>query len=227
MRYTQCITSSSIQMESSRGLGSCVLRIVQCIMHFRCIAYAPSDTDALSLGRQTVAGWPVTSLPVTRRAVISEQASVQLYAVTSEGELHQYTAPPLSMLKVVKVPPWRFPTRFLHLFRARLVAMCSLALPGWALATGSPVTASGARASRLQSRRIHRLCPLRPLPCEDSAMPSHGELTHAEDLPMIAGLEEHMAETYGHEMVCLASTLQYTPYCAHFTRTRVVHLLCT
>ena len=155
-------------MESSRGLGSCVLRIVQCIMHFRCIAYAPSDTDALSLGRQTVAGWPVTSLPVTRRAVISEQASVQLYAVTSEGELHQYTAPPLSMLKVVKVPPWRFPTRFLHLFRARLVAMCSLALPGWALATGSPATASAARAS-LQSRRPHCLCVLNSRPAERSA----------------------------------------------------------
>ena len=62
-----------------------------------------------------------------------DQAPVQLYAVTSEGELHQYDAPTLT--------------------------------------------------------------------CDDSAMPSHGELTLAEDLPVIAGLEERMAESYGHEMV--------------------------
>ena len=62
-----------------------------------------------------------------------DQAPMQLYAVTSEGVLHQYAAPPLT--------------------------------------------------------------------CDDSAMPSHGELTLAEDLPLVAGLEERMAESYGHEMV--------------------------
>ena len=37
----------------------------------------------------------------------------------------------------------------------------SSALPGWVgPATGIPATASGARASRLQSRRFHRLRPL-------------------------------------------------------------------
>ena len=62
-----------------------------------------------------------------------DQAPVQLYAVTSDGVLHQYAAPPLT--------------------------------------------------------------------CDDSALPSHGELTLAEDLPLVAGLEERMAESYGHEMV--------------------------
>ena len=47
--------------------------------------------------------------------------------------------------------------RLRRLLRARLVAPCSSALPGWALASGIPATASTARASRLQSRRSHRL----------------------------------------------------------------------
>ena len=49
------------------------------------------------------------------------------------------------------------PARLLCLLRARVVAPCSLALPVWAPATGRPATASGARASRLQSRPFHCL----------------------------------------------------------------------
>ena len=46
------------------------------------------------------------------------------------------------------------PARPLHLLRARLAAPCSSALPGRGPATGRPAAASGARASRLQSRRF-------------------------------------------------------------------------
>ena len=48
------------------------------------------------------------------------------------------------------------PARLLRLLRARLAAHSS-ALPGRGPATGTPATAPGARASRLQSRRVHRL----------------------------------------------------------------------
>ena len=44
------------------------------------------------------------------------------------------------------------PARLLRLLRARLEALGSSALPGRGRATGRPVSASGARASRLQSR---------------------------------------------------------------------------
>ena len=44
------------------------------------------------------------------------------------------------------------PTRLLCLLRARLAALGSSALPGRGRPTGHPATASGARASRLQSR---------------------------------------------------------------------------
>ena len=44
------------------------------------------------------------------------------------------------------------PARLLLLLRARLVATCSAALPGWPPDTGTPATASAARASHLQSR---------------------------------------------------------------------------
>ena len=53
------------------------------------------------------------------------------------------------------------PARLLCLLRPRLVAPCSSALPGWAPASGIPATASGARASRLQSRRFRRVWPYR------------------------------------------------------------------
>ena len=49
------------------------------------------------------------------------------------------------------------PARLLRLLRARLAAPGSSALPGRGRPTGRPATASGARASRLQSRRFHRL----------------------------------------------------------------------
>ena len=51
----------------------------------------------------------------------------------------------------------RAPSRPLCLFRARLAALGSSALPGRGRSTERPATASGARASRLQSRRCHRL----------------------------------------------------------------------
>eukprot|EP00964_Phaeocystis_antarctica_P014792 scaffold8163_cov78-Phaeocystis_antarctica.AAC.2 len=49
------------------------------------------------------------------------------------------------------------PARVLRLLWARLAALTSSALPGRGRPTGSPATASGARASRLQRRRYHRL----------------------------------------------------------------------
>ena len=49
------------------------------------------------------------------------------------------------------------PARLLCLLRARLAALGSSALPGRGRPTGRPGTASAARASRLQSRRFHRL----------------------------------------------------------------------
>ena len=49
------------------------------------------------------------------------------------------------------------PARPLRLLRARLAALGGSALPGRGRATGRPATASGARASRLQSRRFQRL----------------------------------------------------------------------
>ena len=54
--------------------------------------------------------------------------------------------------------PWAAPpARRLRFLRARLVALGSAALPGRARPTERPATASGARASRLQGRRCHRL----------------------------------------------------------------------
>ena len=49
------------------------------------------------------------------------------------------------------------PARLPHLLSARLAAQGSSALAGCPPATGSPAAASAARASRLQSRRFHRL----------------------------------------------------------------------
>ena len=49
------------------------------------------------------------------------------------------------------------PARLLRLVRARLAALGSSALPGRGRATGRPATASGSRASRLQSRLFHGL----------------------------------------------------------------------
>eukprot|EP00964_Phaeocystis_antarctica_P036108 scaffold20635_cov62-Phaeocystis_antarctica.AAC.5 len=62
---------------------------------------------------------------------------------------------------MVQVPPWQCPlgsapARHLYLFRARLVALGSSVLPGRGQPTGLPTPASGARASRVQSRRFHR-----------------------------------------------------------------------
>ena len=54
---------------------------------------------------------------------------------------------------LVKVPP----ARLMCFLRARLAALGSAALPGSGRPTGRPATASGARASRLQSHRFHRL----------------------------------------------------------------------
>ena len=54
-----------------------------------------------------------------------------------------------------KVTPWQRPSSALFLLRVRLVAPCNPALPGRGPATGRPPAASGARASRLQSRRFH------------------------------------------------------------------------
>ena len=61
------------------------------------------------------------------------------------------------------------------------------------------------------------------LTCDESAMPSHGELTLAEDLPTIAGLEERMAESYGHEMVWrTARALRIHATRTHATRTHAL-----
>ena len=61
-----------------------------------------------------------------------------------------------------KVPWWgSAPARLLCLLRARLAALGSSALPGRGPATGLPATASGARASRLHSRRLLCLWPSR------------------------------------------------------------------
>ena len=65
--------------------------------------------------------------------------------------------------RMVKAPPARplrgqsALARPLCLLRARLAALSSSVLPGRGRATGRPATASGARASRLQSCRFHRL----------------------------------------------------------------------
>ena len=56
-----------------------------------------------------------------------------------------------------KCPLGSAPARLLCLLRARLAALGSSALPGRGRPTGFPATASGARASRLQSCRSHRL----------------------------------------------------------------------
>ena len=48
------------------------------------------------------------------------------------------------------------PARLLRLHRARLAALSGSALPLRGRHTGRPATPSGARASRLQSRRFHR-----------------------------------------------------------------------
>ena len=62
-------------------------------------------------------------------------------------------------LSRVKLPPplGRAPARLLRLLTARLAALGSSALPGRGRPTGHPATASGARASRLQSRPCPRL----------------------------------------------------------------------
>ena len=56
-----------------------------------------------------------------------------------------------------KCPLGGCPARLLHLLRVRPAALGSSALPGCGPATGRPATASGARASRLQSRRFRCL----------------------------------------------------------------------
>ena len=59
-----------------------------------------------------------------------------------------------------KVPPLKAvsaPARLLRLLSARLAALGSSAPPERSPATGRPTAASGAQASRLQSRRFHRL----------------------------------------------------------------------
>ena len=56
-----------------------------------------------------------------------------------------------------KCPLGSAQARLLCLLRARLAALGSSALLGRGQPTGSPAAASGARASRLQSRRFHRL----------------------------------------------------------------------
>ena len=50
----------------------------------------------------------------------------------------------------------------LRLPRARLVAPCSSALPGWASASGIPATASGARARRFQRTFAHSTAWVHP-----------------------------------------------------------------
>ena len=55
---------------------------------------------------------------------------------------------------MVKAPALSAPARTLRLLRARLAALGSSALPGRGRPIGCPATASGARASRLQSRRF-------------------------------------------------------------------------
>ena len=55
-------------------------------------------------------------------------------------------------------PPWQHPSSAaVCLLRARPAALGSSVLPGRGWSTGHPATASGARASRLPSRRSHRL----------------------------------------------------------------------
>ena len=49
------------------------------------------------------------------------------------------------------------PARLLHLLRARLLAPCSSALPGWAPASGVPASASGARAASSVARGSPRV----------------------------------------------------------------------
>ena len=60
-----------------------------------------------------------------------------------------------------KRPRGSAPARLLRLRRVRLAALGSWALPGRRRPTGRPATASGARASRLQSLRFHRPWPFR------------------------------------------------------------------
>ena len=57
-----------------------------------------------------------------------------------------------------KCPLGSAPARLLRLLRARLAAPGSSAFPIRGQPTERPATASGARASRLQSRRFHGLC---------------------------------------------------------------------
>ena len=63
-------------------------------------------------------------------------------------------APPRCNAAWSKCPLGSAPTRLLCLLRAHLAALASSALPGRGPATGRLATASGARASRLQSRRF-------------------------------------------------------------------------
>jgi len=85
-------------------------------------------------------------------ALLSMQVRVRVRVrVSMQEEPHAPSAPSLAL------PP----ARHLRLLRARLAAPGSSALPGRGRPTGRPATASGARASRLQSRRFHRLWPSR------------------------------------------------------------------
>ena len=52
---------------------------------------------------------------------------------------------------------WAVPPRLLYLLGARLAALGGSALPRRGRPSERPATASGARASRLQSRRFPRL----------------------------------------------------------------------
>ena len=78
--------------------------------------------------------------PPTSRAQLLKEA---------EAEEHGQSAVPLAALNAS--------ARLLWLIRAHLAALGGSALAGRGQPTGCPATASGARASRLQSRRCHRL----------------------------------------------------------------------
>ena len=70
------------------------------------------------------------------------------------GEVAPWQSGPLAKWPLGEVAPRQGPSsRLLRLLRVRLAAPGSSALPGRGPAIGIPATASGARASRLQSRR--------------------------------------------------------------------------
>ena len=69
-------------------------------------------------------------------------------------------------------PPWQHPSSAaVCLLRARPAALSSSVLPGRGRSTGHPATASGARASRLPSRRSHRLWSYGPPGAAHPALP--------------------------------------------------------